>query len=100
MLTNTAAQESTKDTATESPDPPPRFLGRRVWLPRLLYDSLPYFYLIAGFSAFFATLYINYWFWVVPHYVLFSAACVHLGIVIYGRRRAAANDTTREKSAS
>lgn len=59
----------------------------KIWLPRFLYNSLPYFYLIAGISAFFATLYISEWFWVLPHYLLFSAACIHLGISIFRRRR-------------
>ena len=57
-------------------------LQKRIWLPKLLYDGLPYFYLTAGFAAFFATLYINEWFWVVPHYLLFSAACLHLGFAV------------------
>jgi hypothetical protein len=61
-------------------------ISKKIWLPKLLYDSLPYFYLVSGFAAFFATLYITEWFWVLPHYVLFSAACVHLGIVVYRRR--------------
>jgi hypothetical protein len=61
---------------------------RKIWLPKLLYDLLPYFYLVSGFAAFFATLYISEWFWVLPHYLLFSAACVHLKILIYRRRRA------------
>lgn len=61
---------------------------RKVWLPKLLYDCLPYFYLTAGFAAFFATLYISEWFWVLPHYLLFSAACLHLGYLVTRRRRA------------
>ena len=61
-------------------------LRKRIWLPKLLYDGLPYFYLTAGFAAFFATLYINEWFWVLPHYVLFSAACLHLGFAVRRRR--------------
>ncbi len=61
-------------------------VSRKIWLPKLLYDALPYFYLVSGFAAFFATLYINEWFWVLPHYVLFSAACTHLGVVVYRRR--------------
>lgn len=59
---------------------------RKVWLPKLLYDCLPYFYLTAGFAAFFATLYISEWFWVLPHYLLFSAACLHLGYLVTRRR--------------
>lgn len=59
---------------------------RKIWLPKLLYDGLPYFYLTAGFAALFATLYINEWFWVLPHYLLFSAACLHLAMLVYRRR--------------
>jgi Flp pilus assembly protein TadB len=61
-------------------------MSKKIWLPKALYDLLPYFYLVSGIAAFFATLYINDWFWVLPHYVLFSAACLHLGIVVYRRR--------------
>jgi len=60
---------------------------RKIWLPKLLYDCLPYFYLTSGFAAFFATLYISDWFWVLPHYFLFSAACLHLGLLVYRHRR-------------
>lgn len=61
-------------------------MSRKIWLPKLLYDCLPYFYLTAGFAAFFATLYISDWFWVLPHYILFSAACLHLSYAVYRRR--------------
>ena len=68
-------------------------LWRKIWLPKLLYELLPYFYIAAGFAAFLATLYIGEWFWVLPHYLLFSIACVHLGIFVYRRRsRDAADD--------
>lgn len=67
-------------------------LSRKIWLPKLLYELLPYFYIAAGFAAFFATLYISEWFWVLPHYLLFSAACVHLGIFVYRRRNHGASD--------
>ena len=61
-------------------------VSRKIWLPKMLYDVLPYFYLTAGFAALFATLYISDWFWVLPHYLLFSGACVHLGVMVYRRR--------------
>lgn len=60
---------------------------RKIWLPKIMYDFLPYFYLTAGFAAFFATLYISNWFWVLPHYLLFSAGCLHLGFMVYRRRQ-------------
>ena len=61
-------------------------ITRRIWLPKLLYDALPYFYLASGLAAFFATLYITEWFWVLPHYLLFSIVCIHLGVIVYRRR--------------
>lgn len=64
-----------------------KLVSKKIWLPKLIYDALPYFYVIAGISAFFTTLYISEWFWVLPHYLLFSAACVHLGILVYLRRQ-------------
>ena len=64
-------------------------MSRKIWVPKLLYDVLPYFYLAAGFLAFLATLYISEWFWVLPHYVLFSIVCIHLGVLVYRRRRRA-----------
>ncbi len=75
----TDTQEMTRDTG--------RLISKKIWLPKLLYDALPYFYLASGFAAFFATLYISEWFWLLPHYILFSAACIHLGVVVYWRRR-------------
>lgn len=66
---------------------------RKIWLPKLIYDSLPWFYLLSGLSAFFGTLYISEWFWVLPHYVLFSAACLHLAFAVYRRRRRARKES-------
>lgn len=62
-------------------------IERKIWLPKTLYDSLPWFYLLAGLLSMAATLYISTRFWVLPQYFFFSAACLHLGIVIFRRRR-------------
>ena len=61
--------------------------SRKVWLPKVAYEALPYFYVVSGLAAFLATLYISEWFWVLPHYLLFSAGCLHLGISVLRRRR-------------
>ncbi len=71
-----------------------KLAARKIWLPKLLYDALPYFYLTAGFAAFFATMYISEWFWILPHYLIFSAACVHLGVAIYRRRQSKESDVS------
>ena len=80
----TETQRVTRRTGT--------LMSRKIWLPKLLYDLLPYFYVGAGILAFFATIYISEWFWVLPHYLLFSVGCMHLGILVYRRRRRAARD--------
>jgi hypothetical protein len=86
MMHSAATPERVADAGPVSPVANPPIMTRKVWLPRLVYDCLPYFYLSAGFAALFATLYISEWFWVVPHYLLFSAACIHLGVRVYRQR--------------
>jgi membrane protein implicated in regulation of membrane protease activity len=63
------------------------FFSRKVWLPKAIYVAIPYFYLAVGVAALLATLYIGNWLWVLPHYVFFSLACLHLGILVLRRRR-------------
>ncbi|MDH3265471.1 MAG: hypothetical protein OEM25_00775 [Gammaproteobacteria bacterium] len=63
-----------------------RLMSRKIWLPKVAYNALPFFYLFAGAAALFATFYISDWFWVLPHYLLFAGACLHMGILVYRRR--------------
>jgi hypothetical protein len=86
-MLGTAAGKATSPTAAgHLPRSDRGLVSRKIWLPKLLYDALPYFYLASGLAAFFATLYIAEWFWVLPHYLLFSIICFHLGIIVYRRR--------------
>jgi len=71
-------QEITRNTG--------RLMSRKIWLPKALYNALPYFYLISGVLALLATVYISDWFWVLPHYLLFAVACLHMGGLVYRRR--------------
>lgn len=86
-MMGTAARKATTLSETQ---PITRKTGnlaaKKIWLPKLLYNALPYFYFTSGIAAFLATLYISEWFWVLPHYFLFAAVCLHLGIVVYWRR--------------
>lgn len=86
MLSTTAGKPAGQTDTQEVTRKTGNLVSKKIWLPKLFYDALPYFYLTAGFLAFFTTLYISEWFWVLPHYLLFSAACIHLGIVVYRRR--------------
>lgn len=87
MLTKAAPDRMQLSATQDVTSKAGRLARKRIWLPKILYDCLPYFYLTAGFAAFFATLYISEWFWILPHYLLFSAACIHFGFAIHRRRR-------------
>ena len=67
-------------------------LSQKIWIPKLLYSALPFFYLISGIGALIATLYVGSWIWLLPHYLLFSAVCLHMGLLIFRRRRRSDND--------
>ncbi len=92
MLSTAAGKPAELAETGETTRKTGNLVTRKIWLPKLLYDSIPYFYLTSGFAAFFATLYISEWFWVLPHYILFSAACIHMGLLVYRRRRRAASE--------
>lgn len=92
MLSSAQGKRATLRESQRQPRDSGNILSRKIWLPKLIYELLPYFYVVAGFAAFLATIYISEWFWVLPHYLLFSVGCVHLGIFVYRRRRRAATD--------
>ena len=92
MLSSAAGKATDLADKPEKSRKRKRVVARKIWLPKLLYDALPYFYLVSGVAAFLATLYISEWFWVLPHYVLFSAACLHLGVFVYRRRHRRRSD--------
>ena len=87
MLSNAGTNSTSLSDTQEVARNTGSVVSRKIWLPKAIYDSLPYFYLVAGIAAFLATLYISNWLWVLPHYLLFSAACVHLGVLVLRRRR-------------
>lgn len=87
MLGTATGKEATLTDSRQPGGRPRNLASRKIWLPKLLYDALPYFYLVSGIVAFLTTLYISDWFWVLPHYLLFSVACLHLAVFVYRRRR-------------
>jgi len=86
MLGNAAGKASPGSGIVDDGRSLALFMRRKVWLPRLLYAALPYFYVLSGLAAFLATCYIAEWFWILPHYALFSIFCVHIGILVYRKR--------------
>jgi len=88
MMLSTAAGNATSLKETGHGDRKSRsVVSKKIWLPKLIYSAVPMFYFLSGVAAFLATVYINEWFWVLPHYVLFSAVCLHLGFFVYRKRR-------------
>jgi hypothetical protein len=58
----------------------------RIWLSKPIYETLPYFYLLAGVVCLIASLYLNYWYW--PTVCLIGGiACLVIGLIILLRRR-------------
>ncbi len=87
MMLSDAAGKSAKLTDTQQMTRDAgEMMSRKIWLPKLLYNALPVFYIAAGAAALVATVYIGDWFWVLPHYVLFSIACIHMGVLVFRRR--------------
>lgn len=86
MMTSEVSTEGVVETSPSTNETSGSVLLRKVWLPRLAYQLLPYFYIVSGIAAVLGTFYISEWFWVLPHYVVFSAACLHLGFAVAGKR--------------
>ena len=64
-----------------------RFLQQKIWLPKIMYDVVPYFYLTNGLGALWATVYVADWFWFLPVSIISAMACFHLAHRIYSLRR-------------
>ena len=92
MLSTAARKATTRTNERRRGRKNSGLASRRIWLPKLIYDVLPYFYLASGLAAVFATLYVTDWFWILPHYLLFSFICFHLGVIVYRRRHAKSRD--------
>ena len=91
-----AGAAAEKTTSVPKSQAGPGFLDRmrrKIWLPKLVYDLLPWFYILASIAAFLATIYIESWFWVVPYSLLLSAACIHLAIFVFRSRHRAARES-------
>lgn len=86
IFSNTAAKANHLSETQQMTNDAGRLMSRKIWLPKVIYNALPVFYLFSGAAALFATVYISDWFWVLPHYLLFAGACLHMGLLVYRRR--------------
>ena len=58
----------------------------RIWLTKPIYETLPYFYLLAGLGCLIASIYLDYWYWPVFCLLAGSASLIY-GLVVLLRRR-------------
>ena len=57
-----------------------------MWLPKPIYEALPYYYLAAGVSSLAAAPYLDFWYW--PHICLITGfTCLVAGLVVLLKRR-------------
>jgi hypothetical protein len=57
-----------------------------MWISKTCYESLPYGYMVVGFVALVASLYLRQWYWAEIFTVL-GIACLTGGLVIWLKRR-------------
>lgn len=59
-----------------------RVLFRKLWLPKAVYEALPYCYVLGGVVALFSALYLPGWTWILPYLVLIGAISLHAGLAV------------------
>lgn len=57
-------------------------LLRKLWLPRFLYEALPYIYISCGLAALLAAAFAPDWTWILPYVILVGLVCLHAGLAI------------------
>ena len=57
-----------------------------MWVAKPIYESLPYFYLVAGVAALGLSMYLDYWLMPTVCFV-FGFACLVAGLVVLLKRR-------------
>ena len=59
-----------------------RLLLRKLWLPRGVYECIPYVYLLCGAVALGSAVFSSGWTWILPYIVLLGLACLHAGLAL------------------
>ncbi len=63
-----------------------RILLRKLWLPRGVYEALPYAYIGLGLTALASAIYLPGWTWVLPYLALIGLGCLHAGLALIALR--------------
>lgn len=59
-----------------------RILLRKLWLPRGVYEAIPYLYLLCGVLALASAVFSRGWTWILPYIVLLGLGCLHAGLAL------------------
>jgi len=59
-----------------------QILFRKLWLPRGLYEAIPYVYLAFGAVALGSAVFGSGWTWILPYVVLLGLICLHAGLAL------------------
>ena len=57
-------------------------LLRKLWLPRAVYEVLPYLYILLGVAALVSAVFTPDWTWILPYAILVGLICLHAGLAI------------------
>ena len=57
-------------------------LLRKLWLPRIVYETLPFLYLFLGLTALASAMHLQDWTWILPYAILLSLICLHAGLAL------------------
>jgi hypothetical protein len=61
-------------------------LTRRVWLPAIVYEALPYLYILCGVVALVSAIFARDWTWILPWAILVGLICLHAGLALAALR--------------
>jgi len=66
-------------------------LLQKLWLPRIVYEAMPFLYIVLGIFALISAMYTPDWTWILPYAILLGLVCLHAGLAIvtlrYNHRR-------------
>ena len=61
-------------------------LLQKLWLPRILYEAMPFLYIVLGIFALISAMYTPDWTWILPYAILLGLICLHVGVGIASLR--------------
>lgn len=59
-----------------------KLLLRRLWLPKFIYEALPYLYIACGLVALGSAIHTSDWTWILPWAILVGLICLHAGLAL------------------